>query len=137
MKTKTNRIDSIKNLNLWGNDLDDISIVSQMQALEVLSLSVNNISTLKDVQNCSSLRELYLRKNVIADINEVRYLANLRKLRTLWLGENPIADIPNYRFFVIKCLPQIEKLDADMVSMEDRNKAEQIDIEDFESMAPS
>jgi hypothetical protein len=41
MKTKTNRIDTIKNLNLWGNDLNDISIVSQMPALEVLSLSVN------------------------------------------------------------------------------------------------
>jgi Leucine-rich repeat (LRR) protein len=49
MKTKTNRIDGIKNLNLWGNDLDDISIVNQMPALEVLSLSVNNISTLRDV----------------------------------------------------------------------------------------
>ncbi len=41
MKTKTNRIDSIKNLNLWGNDLDDIAIVRQMSSLEVLSLSVN------------------------------------------------------------------------------------------------
>jgi hypothetical protein len=28
MKTKTNRIEGIKNLNLWGNDLDDISIVT-------------------------------------------------------------------------------------------------------------
>lgn len=41
MKTKTNRIDTIKNLNLWGNDLADISIITQMNALEVLSLSVN------------------------------------------------------------------------------------------------
>ena len=49
MKTKTNRIEGIKNLNLWGNDLDDISIVTQMHSLEVLSLSVNNISTLRDV----------------------------------------------------------------------------------------
>ena len=97
MKTKTNRIDSIKNLNLWGNDLDDISIVSQMNALEVLSLSVNNISTLRDIQHCYNLRELYLRKNTISDIQEVRYLQNLRKLRTLWLGENPIADVPRYR----------------------------------------
>ena len=105
MKTKTNRIESIKNLNLWGNDLDDISIVSQMSALEVLSLSVNNISTLRDVQNCYNLRELYLRKNSVADINEVMYLQNLRKLRILWLGENPIAEIPGYRQFVIKCLP--------------------------------
>ena len=28
MKTKTNRIEGIKNLNLWGNDLDDIGIVN-------------------------------------------------------------------------------------------------------------
>ena len=135
MKTKTNRIDSIKNLNLWGNDLDDIGIVGQMQSLEVLSLSVNNISTLKDVQSCYNLKELYLRKNTITDINEVRYLINLRKLRTLWLGENPIADIPKYRYFVIKCLPQIEKLDNDMVTGDDRTKAELIDIDDFEGMA--
>jgi len=46
LKTKTNRLDKLKNLNLWGNDLSDISIVSTMPALEVLSLSVNNISTL-------------------------------------------------------------------------------------------
>jgi hypothetical protein len=41
MKMKTNRIDTIKSLNLWGNDLNDISIVNQMQQLEVLSLAVN------------------------------------------------------------------------------------------------
>jgi Leucine-rich repeat (LRR) protein len=39
-----------------------------MNALEVLSLSVNNISTLRDVQNCYNLKELYLRKNTISDI---------------------------------------------------------------------
>lgn len=27
MKTKTNRLETIKNLNLWGNDLEDISLV--------------------------------------------------------------------------------------------------------------
>lgn len=66
----------------------------------------------------------------------MRYLQNLRKLRTLWLGENPIADIPRYRWYVIKCLPQIEKLDNDMVSGEDRQKAESIDIDEFEGMVP-
>jgi hypothetical protein len=49
MKTKTNRIDSIKSLNLWGNDLDDLSILNQMGGLEVLALSVNHITTLRDV----------------------------------------------------------------------------------------
>jgi hypothetical protein len=28
MKTKTNRIESLKKLNLWGTDLDDISLVN-------------------------------------------------------------------------------------------------------------
>jgi len=37
LKTKNNRLETIKQLNLWGNDLDDIQIVQQMQALEVLA----------------------------------------------------------------------------------------------------
>lgn len=49
MKTKNHRLETIKSLNLWGNDLEDISIVSQMQSLEVLSLAVNKVNTLKDV----------------------------------------------------------------------------------------
>ncbi len=49
MKTKTNRLDTIKSLNLWGNDLEDISIVSSMTSIEVLSLAVNRVVTLRDV----------------------------------------------------------------------------------------
>ena len=36
MRTKCDRLESIKNLNLWGNDLEDISILKTMQNLEVL-----------------------------------------------------------------------------------------------------
>jgi hypothetical protein len=46
-KTKTNQLDRIKNLNLVGNDIGSISICSEMIALEVLSLSVNNIRSLE------------------------------------------------------------------------------------------
>ena len=74
MKTKTNMIDRIKSLNLWGNYLDDISIVHRMESLEVLSLAVNNIATLKDISSCYRLRELYLRKNRVANMHELRYL---------------------------------------------------------------
>jgi len=52
-------------LNLWGNDIDEISLVSEMSELTILSLSVNKISTLVDVQYCKSLSELYLRQNNI------------------------------------------------------------------------
>lgn len=121
MKSKTNRLETIKSLNLWGNDLDDISIVQQMSSLEVLSLAVNKISTLRDVQYCSNLRELYMRKNNLASLSEIpKYLGGLQDLRKLSLGENPFSDHPRYRQFVLKALPQIDKLDNDDVSNEER-----------------
>lgn len=91
-----------------------------MPSLEVLSLSVNHIITLKDIQSCYNLIELHMRKNSITNLNEVRYLQNLRKLKTLVLSENPIADHPLYRSFIVKCLPQLEKLDNANISADDK-----------------
>ncbi len=54
-KTKADSLYNIRNLNLWGNDLDDLKILRQMPKLEVLSLSVNKISTLKEFANCPKL----------------------------------------------------------------------------------
>lgn len=42
--------------------------------VEVVSLSVNKITSLKDFQNCKNLRELYVRKNEISDYHEIDYL---------------------------------------------------------------
>ena len=74
-KTKTNQLDKIKNLNLCANDLADISIVSHMAALEVLSVSVNSIRTLKDIGECANLKELYIRRNLIESLEEIAHLA--------------------------------------------------------------
>lgn len=104
-----------------------------MNALEVLSLSVNQISSLKDVQYCYNLKELYLRKNLISSIHEVRYLTNLRNLRKLWLGENPIAEMHNYRLMVIQLAPQIDTLDNLQVTPDERDKAQFVEIEDSET----
>jgi len=132
MKTKTNRVESIKNLNLWGNDLEDISIVSQMQALEVLSLAVNRVNTLKDIANCYNLRELYMRKNHLTSLSEVhRYLRGLENLRKLSLSENPLCDNPRYRQFVIKALPKLEQLDNVDITHEERMKVEGLSLEEL------
>lgn len=55
-KTKSNSLDNIKNLNLWGNDLEDLSLIDKMPNLEVISLSVNKISSLKYFANCQKLQ---------------------------------------------------------------------------------
>jgi Leucine-rich repeat (LRR) protein len=128
-RTKSDKFEAIKNLNLWGNDLDDISVINLLPNLEVLSLSVNHISGLKDFAGCPKLTELYLRKNAISDLSEVQHLMALKQLRVLWLWENPCADIPNYRLIVIKMLPQLNKLDNTAVTNEEREAARIINIE--------
>lgn len=85
MKCKTDRIGEIKNLNMWGNDLADVSIVKHMPMLEIISFSMNKISSLRDFSQCFNLRELYIRKNNIRDLSEIKYLSELPNLKTLWI----------------------------------------------------
>ena len=71
----------------------------------------------------SKLQELYLRKNDIRDIADVHYLRSIRSLRVLWLAENPCAAVENYRRLVIRALPQLEKLDNEEVTADERSSA--------------
>lgn len=90
-KCKKENFKDIKNINLWGNDLDDLTLIRQLPNIEVVSLSVNKISTLQNFAYCPKIQELYLRKNQIADIKEIRHLQNLKYLRVLWLSDNPCS----------------------------------------------
>ena len=123
-KVKSDRIESIRNLNLWGSNIEDISIIEEMPSLEIVSLSVNKIRTLRPFANLSNLRELYLRRNLITNLNEIKYLTECQNLNVLWLSENPICDNPNYRAVVICILPQLQKLDDIAITDEEREKAE-------------
>lgn len=123
MKAKNNRIQTITHINFWGSDLDDISILSNMPMLEVVSLSVNKIRFLKSFENMQNLKQLSLRKNLISDFNELKYLATCPNLQILWLSENPISDSPNYRSLVIKYLPSLIKLDDVTITDSERNQA--------------
>lgn len=79
-QTRLERLDEVRNLNLWGQDLDDVSIVQRLTNVEVLSLSVNRINSLRDFRHCLHLKELYLRKNEIADVTEILSLIPLKQL---------------------------------------------------------
>jgi len=91
-----------------------------MPNIEICSLSLNKISTLKDFAALKKMSELYLRKNIISELIEVKYLAQCTSLRVLWLSENPIAQHPLYRKFIIKCIPSLTKLDDSNITPEER-----------------
>ncbi|CAD7971656.1 unnamed protein product [Amoebophrya sp. A120] len=113
-RAKCASLDQVKNLNLWGNDLADVSLVEKLPALEVCSLSVNKIHSLRPFAKCVHLRELYLRKNDVKSLEEIQFLEKLPELRVLWLADNPIAEIPDYKDYVLSRLPNLQRLDSDV-----------------------
>lgn len=72
-------------------------MIKDLPALEICSLSLNKITSLKFFQFSVNLTELYLRKNLITDLFEIKNLRNCTKLKVLWLWDNPIAKHPFYR----------------------------------------
>ncbi|XP_069120327.1 uncharacterized protein F09G8.5-like [Argopecten irradians] len=121
-RTRASDLESVKKLNFWGSDIENVSVVRRMPNLEVCSLSVNSITTLEDFSYCPNLQELYIRKNKIKDLSEINHLATLPRLRNLWLADNPCAETENYRSIVLKTLPTLQKLDNIVVTESERDQ---------------
>ncbi|GIQ85408.1 hypothetical protein KIPB_007066 [Kipferlia bialata] len=136
-KTRKSKLSDVVRLNIWGNGLQDVSILRQMSNVEILSLSVNAISSLEPFTGCLKLQELYLRRNNIPSLQDVNYLRHLESLRILWLGENPCCESPHYRDYIIKALPRLTKAMSRHVSLDQLLNTrdnpiwlEEVDIED-------
>ncbi|XP_077205270.1 cilia- and flagella-associated protein 410 [Paroedura picta] len=124
-RAKASELGGVRKLNCWGNRLTDISICHELPNVEVITFSVNNISDLEPVSQCQHLTELYLRKNRIASLAELFHLKKLPHLRILWLSENPCcgSDSHRYRMTVLRNLPNLQKLDNQLVTEEELSHA--------------
>ncbi|XP_077581280.1 cilia and flagella associated protein 410 isoform X2 [Stigmatopora nigra] len=107
-----------------------------MPNIEVLTLSVNSISSLAPLAGCLSVCELYLRRNMIASLSELWYLRPMRRLRILWLADNPCCgeNSSQYRLTVLRCLPRLQKLDNKVVT-EDEILSAQMEGEEISAPA--
>ncbi|XP_074859998.1 cilia- and flagella-associated protein 410 isoform X2 [Carettochelys insculpta] len=124
-RAKAAELDGVRRLNCWGSCLTDISICRELPNVEVITFSVNGISSLEPVSQCQHLCELYLRKNSILSLNELFHLKHLPRLRVLWLSENPCCgpDPHHYRMTVLRNLPNLQKLDNQVVTEEELSQA--------------
>ena len=108
---KYSSISKLKKLDIWGEEIEDISILSQMPNLQVLSLSSNKISSLSPLSSCLNLRRIFLRNNNIYSFEELYHLKNLSHLTALWLEDNPISKDIFYANKVAEILPNLQFLD--------------------------
>jgi len=131
------QLQHIKTINVWGSDVDGLLILREMPNLEVISLSLNKITTLRDLVGCTKVTEIYLRKNSILDLKEISYLSNLTRLKVLWLSHNPCAEHPYYRAFVVYSIPSLVKLDNAEVTQAERDQAKTINFTKIFADKPS
>jgi len=136
-KLKSNDVSQLKNVNLCLFEIDNLAVLRQLPNLEIVSLSHNKVSTLKDLAHCAKLQEIYIRKNSICDLQEVAHLSRLPSLRVLWLSHNPCAEHPYYRPYVVRKLQALVKLDNAEVKKEERVAAAKLNFEQIFRESPS
>lgn len=94
--------------------------------MEELWVSYNMINSLDGISCCTNLTTLYISNNQIKMWNELDKLAGLANLRDVLFIGNPIYDeMPKEqaRIEVLKHLPQVAKIDGDMVKPTERELA--------------
>ena len=101
---------NLRVLTLWENDIVDISHISGLKELVVLSLQNNNISEIS-LSGLDNLIRLNIGNNLIEDIS---VLPELPRLRSISLYHNNIRDISG-----LASLSQLERVSLDNNSIVD------------------
>lgn len=122
-----NGMNKLKILSLGRNQIKKIEKLEDVaETLEELWLSYNQISSLDGVQGLRNLTTLYMSNNSIKSWSELDKLAGLANLRDILFVGNPIYDDMTKeaaRIEVLRKVPQVFKIDGDMVKPAERELA--------------
>lgn len=117
----------LKILSLGRNVIKKIEKLEDISSsLEELWVSYNQIASLDGLAGCPNLTTLYVSNNLIKQWTELDKLAGLSNLKDVLFVGNPIYDdMPKEqaRIEVLKRLPQVLKIDGDMVKPTERELA--------------
>ena len=107
-------------VNAFAMGVERITSLKSFVSLEVVSLSLNKMTSLQVFADCHALKELHLRKNSISDVEELKHLSQLTELHTLLLSDNPCTKVEGYRSTAIRMLKSLRKLDALQVTEQEK-----------------
>ncbi|EPY74074.1 hypothetical protein CB1_002312005 [Camelus ferus] len=110
----------IKILSLSNNQIEKITGLDDLRALQILDLSHNQISSLQGLESHDFLEVINLEDNKIAELSEIEYIENLPLLRVLNLLRNPIQEESDYWPFVIFMLLRLTELDQKKIKVEEK-----------------
>ncbi|KAJ8259698.1 hypothetical protein GJAV_G00172390 [Gymnothorax javanicus] len=116
---------NLRKLYLAQNGLKRLEGLDRLEHLTTLHLRDNQLETLDGINsNMKALQYINVRGN---QVSSPRALASLdevaNSLKTLVLTENPLAEVEDYRLLVLSRLSNLERLDKEQVSPEEREEA--------------
>ncbi|XP_075225032.1 uncharacterized protein LOC142326424 isoform X2 [Lycorma delicatula] len=129
--TNANNFICLTRLNLSRNYLTSLKDLSNINlpSLKLLDVSCNRISSLRGLQNCCNLEELYAAHNGLFSLESIMPVKKLHKLRAISLNYNLVVENHHYRLFLIyhlthlevhldgKCLVNVKVLDLEYNSI--------------------
>uniref|UniRef100_A0A667GL88 Leucine-rich repeat and guanylate kinase domain-containing protein n=1 Tax=Lynx canadensis TaxID=61383 RepID=A0A667GL88_LYNCA len=110
----------IKILCLSNNQIEKMTGLEELKALQVVDLSHNQISSLQGLENHDFLEVINLEDNKIAELGEIDYIENLPLLRVVNFLRNPVQEKSEYWLFVIFMLLQLTELDQKKIKVEEK-----------------
>ncbi|XP_047704826.1 leucine-rich repeat and guanylate kinase domain-containing protein isoform X2 [Prionailurus viverrinus] len=103
-----------------NNQIEKMTGLEELKALQVVDLSHNQISSLQGLENHDFLEVINLEDNKIAELGEIDYLENLPLLRVVNFLRNPVQEKSEYWLFVIFMLLQLTELDQKKIKVEEK-----------------
>ncbi|XP_034027385.1 leucine-rich repeat-containing protein 23 [Thalassophryne amazonica] len=119
---------NLRRLYLAQNLIKRLEGLERLQHLTTLHLRDNQLVSLDGLSsNMKCMQYLNVRGNTISNQDALRCLASVsRSLQVLVLSENPVEEMADYRLCVLVYVPQLERLDKDLISDEERTEAKEI-----------
>ena len=125
-----NGMKCLKILSLGRNQIKKIERLDDVaDTLEELWMSYNSISSLDGLGGLSNLRVLYLSNNKISQWSELDKIAGLMNLKDVLFVGNPIYEglsESERRVEVLRHLPNLTKIDGDLVKPKERQDASEV-----------
>ncbi|XP_043966895.1 leucine-rich repeat-containing protein 23 [Gambusia affinis] len=117
---------NLRKLYLAQNFIKRLEGLEKLERLTTLHLRDNQLETLEGL--CSEmkcLQYLNIRGNAITEGDALRSLRLLtNSLKSLVIAENPVVDTILYRPSILILLPQLERIDKEVVTLKERTEAQ-------------
>mmetsp|Transcript_655 Transcript_655/g.779 ORF Transcript_655/g.779 Transcript_655/m.779 type:complete len:141 (-) Transcript_655:2-424(-) len=124
---------NLRILSMGRNNIKKIEKLDEVcGTLEQLWMSYNQISSLEGLSELNNLTTLFLSNNSIKSFSELDKIACLPNLKDVIFVGNPMYDDISRkegRILILKHLPQVTKIDGDLVKPSERDEAASLPVE--------